>query len=74
MAADIERLGMQDTCKACGGGYVITTLEQKYCSKPCKKAAYVERRHGVPTWKTLDAYWARGEERIHFCETCWDFH
>lgn len=57
MAADIERLSITSTCKACGGGYIITTLEQKYCSKPCKRAAYLERRTGIPAYTTLGAYW-----------------
>ena len=53
-------------CQHCRTMYVPTLLEQKYCTKLCKRAAYLTRRSG--TWtapKWID---------LMYCEQCNDWH
>ena len=58
-------------CQHCRMMYVPTLLEQKYCTKLCKRAAYFTRRSGT---------WTAPVERASrwidpgYCEQCNDWH
>lgn len=62
-------------CHFCLGEYYPTALEQKYCSRGCKRAKHHERKYGHESAKRYYNYLikqqeARNEQQGRYCLHC----